>query len=103
MCIEGGLGASVEAEQIPAKTRQIDELLFSESHGRFILEVNRKTVKKIMKSLEGQGLPVACIGQVDDGSHLRLKYGGKTLVDLSVPEMKQRWAEAIPRLMGDIV
>jgi len=103
MCIEGGLGASVEAEQIPAKTRQIDELLFSESHGRFILEVNRKMVKKIMKSLEDQGLPVACIGQVDDGSHLRLKYGGKTLVDLSVPEMKQRWAEAIPRLMGDIV
>ena len=84
MTMAGGLGMEIDLSQVPAPPDGLcdEELLFSESAGRFILTVppdHQAVFEKLCK-----GLAVCCVGTVTD-THGRLKITGtrgEPIVDL---------------------
>jgi phosphoribosylformylglycinamidine synthase len=62
MAIKSGLGAEINTSNIPVDSdMKFNNLLFSESHGRYILTVKSDAVDDILSKIN---VPAACIGEV---------------------------------------
>ena len=96
MCVAGGLGARVDLRKIPSSCRRLDEVAFSESHGRFLLA--SKDPKAALRILRDAKLPCAVIGKVA-GKSLILDSGTKRISELDVVALQKSFEESLPRLM----
>src|SRR5438094_8414563 len=65
IAIQGQKGFTVSLDDIPAKTDRIDQLLFSESKPRFILESRQKNTRRIPRRMGTARIPAAKIGLVE--------------------------------------
>lgn len=98
MALAGELGVSVDLSKIPADDglraqKRSDKVLFSESNGRFIVEVAPKFRKKFESTL--RGLPFGLIGQVKPGSTLQVKGLRGKKVSWSVEEITKAWTGGV--------
>jgi phosphoribosylformylglycinamidine synthase len=102
MCIPASMGAEVDLQKAPRDSMSSAGLLFSESHGRYVVTVkhNRTSVAEGMLA-EGK-VPHAMIGTVK-GHDLTISLGGKSLVAIGVHEMAEVWESSLPRSMGETV
>ncbi|HXX96132.1 MAG TPA: phosphoribosylformylglycinamidine synthase subunit PurL [Candidatus Bathyarchaeia archaeon] len=79
MAILGGVGFEVFVDRIPNTCTSIDNLLFSESHSRYIIGTHEP--KKVEKILSGiGGLVYSRIGEVYN-QNVAFKMGGKILIN----------------------
>lgn len=101
MCMKSGMGATIFVGRCPSSTKRWDEVLFSESHSRFVIAASRDNVSKIKELARRNGVPFAKIG-VFKGRNFLVKNRGKTLSSLSTERMRLEWETAIPKIMGDI-
>ncbi len=84
----GRLGAEVALEAVPVEgVLRDDELLFSESASRFLVEV-ASDHGEAFEVLFG-GLPMGRIGQVTDGEQIRISREGADLVEVSLERIAQ--------------
>ncbi len=91
MALGGDLGAELDTEAMdPARW---DVQLFSESNGRWLIEVARGQEDRFEHLMEG--VPVTFVGTTG-GKSLRIHNGHKRLT-VPLPTMRQAWTEAIPR------
>ena len=92
MCIAGGLGAKADLSAFigSGTVPSLDEaiLLFSESAGRWILEVEPGNLARVKKIFSG--LPLASVGKVEKDPVLKIK-SKKELVRLKTADMKKAW------------
>jgi phosphoribosylformylglycinamidine synthase subunit PurSL len=94
MSLAGGLGFHVELRKAPMsidlkEEARTDKVLFSESNGRFVVEVAPKARRAFQALFTG--LPVAAIGQVREGAKLQaVDMQGKT-VAWSLPAVEKAW------------
>ncbi|MCM8822583.1 MAG: phosphoribosylformylglycinamidine synthase subunit PurL [Candidatus Omnitrophica bacterium] len=93
MMIGSGFGAELYLQRIPATTRKDVSLLFSESQGRFIVEVDEANVDEFERIFKG--LPCLCAGRVIPDFRLKVISGDKTLVDVEGEIITQKWSGAI--------
>lgn len=93
MMIGSGYGAEIYLEDIPAKTDKIVPLIFGESQGRFVVEVDEACVEEFEKLFKG--LPCACAGKVIPDFRLKILLQDKTLMDVDGELMKKIWSGAI--------
>ncbi|MCX7705293.1 MAG: AIR synthase-related protein, partial [bacterium] len=93
MMIGSGYGAEIYLEDIPAKTDKIVSLLFGESQGRFIIEVDESHVEQFEK-LFGD-LPLACVGRIIPDFRLKVIFNEDLLLDVEGDIIKQKWSGAI--------
>jgi phosphoribosylformylglycinamidine synthase len=85
-----GLGLAVDLSLAPGVgSPGWEELLFSESTGRFLLAVTPEGAVALEERLAG--LPVARIGAYDAGGRLRIASGAEVLVDESVEILARAW------------
>ncbi len=92
MCLAGRLGATINLADVPdaEKLALDDALLFSESAGRFVVEVRPDDAKAFETLLED--VPHARIGQVDGGPLLRVNgLTQQPLFTLNVSDLEQAW------------
>jgi phosphoribosylformylglycinamidine synthase len=82
-----GLGATVELENI-SRSLTMEELLFSESHSRFIITTKEPLALNV---------PSTRIGVVG-GKSLKLRWRGREL-DLPIEVMRKAWEGTIPKHM----
>ena len=91
MCLGGDIGASLDTDAMdPARW---DVQLFSESNGRWLVEVAKGKEAAFEHLLEG--VPATFVGRVG-GRSLRIE-GGRKRLTLPVAAMRKAWTEAIPR------
>jgi len=91
MCLGGDLGADLDtAAMDPARW---DVQLFSESNGRWLVEVAAGKEDEFQHLLEG--VPLTYLGRTG-GRSLRL-HNPKKRVALPVAGMRKAWSEAIPK------
>ncbi len=95
MSIAGEVGVAVDVSRVPTSCGRDIETLFSESHGRFVVEA--KDGEAVLASLKDSGIGCATVGKVG-GDSLSLVSSGKT-TKLSVSSLKSKWEGAIPELM----
>ena len=100
MCITGSIGASIDCSNIPAHDLRIDELLFSETHSRFIVETDSANMDEFLGIMEKAGIACNVIGKVG-GEALKISYKGEELISISLPDLKDSWLSSIPKCMGE--
>jgi phosphoribosylformylglycinamidine synthase len=96
MCIPQTMGATLEVDGIVASGLSLDEALFSESHGRFILTAKEKGV---LGRLERSGIPFARIGTTG-GRHMKINRERKQVASLSVDSISESWVSPLEELMA---
>jgi len=93
MMIGSGYGAEIELEKVSCPVKEPVVALFSESQGRFIVEVDQTCIDKFEKLFKG--LPCAYIGRVIPDFSLKIFYGDAVILDLDGEQIKQKWSGAI--------
>ncbi len=91
MAFAGGLGLQVELEQAPAAetVRRVDQLLFSETPSRYLLEIDPQDFD-MFACLCG-AVPMTTIGQVDQSGRLVIRYCQSEVVNQSIETLKEKW------------
>jgi len=96
MCFAGGLGANIFLSDLPyrGKEKRDDFVLFSESHSRFIVEVERSRQKAFEKAMGKAANKL--IGCVTGSKELKI-FGldGKVCVEADLSSLKEAWQKTL--------
>lgn len=98
MCFKNKFGADIDLTSYNLNNLRDDELLFSETVGRFIIETNPKDYKKIVALAEKFNATIKKIGVLNNSSEINLK-GLNQDINLDVNKMKKSYDSTIPNLM----
>src|SRR5467141_1447929 len=96
MSVQGRKGVTLDLDKIPRKTSRIDNLLFSESRSRFIIETRLKNTARIVSSFKRLGISAARIGTVTDNG-IEFFSKGQWIIAILLAEVPRAWSETIPR------
>lgn len=97
MAMKSDLGCEIDLATIPVEGEISDNnLLFSESHGRYIVTVKSDAVDDILTNID---VPCACIGEVK-GDSLKILNNGETVVDLPVKDLDEAYYGVIEQYMA---
>lgn len=96
MSICSGLGANLDISNLLGDHLSPEEALFSESHGRFLISIQRKA--EAARILSSSGLPSTSLGRTG-GDSLVVAGGSRTLIRLDVRRMTKEWEGVFPRLL----
>jgi len=92
MAISGGIGAEINLDKVPTQGEiSLNNTLFSESHGRYIITVKSDVLDDVLNSIS---VPCACIGEVK-GDSLKLSQD----INLSVKSLKNAYNGVIEAFM----
>ena len=105
MCIGGRRGAIVTLDDVPtdealASRGRPDEIAFSESQSRFLLEVPPEREEDLLANLHG--VPCAKVGFVTDDDRFVMQWRGNKLLDLGADALARAWKQPLD-LDGDLV
>ena len=97
MAMSGKLGCEVDISKVPAEEGISDNnLLFAESHARFIITVSADKADEIIDSID---VDAAIIGEVK-GDSLVIKKCDETIVDLAVADLDDAYHGVIEKYMA---
>ena len=99
LCILSTKGLEVNLDNLPRETERIDEILFSESHSRFLIVPNKE--EELIEIFRNKGIPFAKIGRIY-GEKLSISLKEKKVIELNLEEISEAYDKSIPRIMGDM-
>jgi phosphoribosylformylglycinamidine synthase len=90
MAIGGKLGVTLDLAKVPTSgPLRAEQLLFSESQSRFLLEVPPDRLDDLKANLGD--VPFAVLGEVTKDATVVVTHGGKELVRMAVSELEAAW------------
>ena len=99
MCFKNNLGAELDLSHIIKENLRDDQLLFSESYGRFIVEIDPKDHDNIQKLAQKYSIDAKKIGVLISNPKIKIRgLGNKDLI-LDVQKLKENYDSTIPNLM----
>ncbi|MDE1726700.1 MAG: phosphoribosylformylglycinamidine synthase subunit PurL [Thaumarchaeota archaeon] len=98
-CIKNEIGCNVLLNKIPSENLRHDELLFSESHSRFLLIVDPSKIKKVKSILEKRGVQNEIIGKFS-GRNITFKDKTKLVASVRVDKAQEKWLNSLGSLVG---
>jgi phosphoribosylformylglycinamidine synthase len=98
MCFKNKLGADIDLTDYKINNLRDDELLFSETVGRFVIETNPNDYIKILDLAEKYRVKVKKIGILTSKPEINIK-GLDQEIKLDVIAMKELYDSTIPNLM----
>ncbi len=99
MCFKNKLGANLDFKEINDEKMRIDEFLFSESVGRFILETESKDYTVIMNLAKKNNVNIDKIGILISEPKINIKGLITNDFSLDVEEMEKLYRFTVPNLM----
>jgi phosphoribosylformylglycinamidine synthase len=97
MALKGGLGAVIDLTHVPGDVDMSPfQVLFSESHARYLLTVEEGSANEIINILTSRGVPVGSIGRVE-GNSLVID---QARLSIRVEELKKVHQGAIEKFMA---
>ncbi|RLF30561.1 MAG: phosphoribosylformylglycinamidine synthase II, partial [Thermoplasmata archaeon] len=98
MLIGGNIGAKIDLSRVSPGLRS-DFKLFSESNTRWVVEIEKKDVKRFENIVKKHDLLLYKIGYVE-GERLEIIDGVKKVIDLGVSEITEKWHDYMWGVMG---
>ncbi len=98
MSVQGRKGATVDLDRVPNKTSRMDNLLFSETRSRLVLETKPRNTARIVSSFKRLGIPAAKIGTVTDNG-VEFLSNSQPIITIPLAKASRAWSETIPRAM----
>lgn len=99
LCISSGIGCTVSLDKIPSEKLTTDELLFSESHSRYMLIVSPKDLKKVKSILEQREIAHALVGKFS-GRNIAFKDRPKIVASIRVDKAQEKWLNSLELLVS---
>jgi phosphoribosylformylglycinamidine synthase subunit PurL len=97
MAIKGDLGANVDISAAPgAESLSNSEILFSESHARYLVTVQEGSSAEILNNLKEMNVPAAVIGTVK-GTYLKLSPSN---IEINIQQLKDSYQGVIEKFMA---
>jgi phosphoribosylformylglycinamidine synthase len=93
MSLAGRLGLELDLQRAPAATGAVEAILFGESAGRFLVEVEPEKEEEFRALM--RGVPHGCIGSVLESGRFIIRRGDETLIDLGVGEIEGAWKHSL--------
>jgi phosphoribosylformylglycinamidine (FGAM) synthase-like enzyme len=99
MCFKNKLGAELDFSNYNDKDLRDDELLFSETVGRFIIETEPTSLNDIIRLATEFKVKVTKLGVISNQSMIKMKGLEKQDVTLDINRLKELHDSTIPNLM----
>ncbi|MFW9998742.1 MAG: phosphoribosylformylglycinamidine synthase subunit PurL [Candidatus Hodarchaeota archaeon] len=99
MCFMNNLGVDLDLTDCFDENLKDDEILFSESNGRFIIETDPKDNKQIIDLANKFGISLKKIGVIIPQPEIKVKGLKNKVFTLSIPKLKEKFDSTIPNLM----
>ena len=93
------MGCIINLDKIPSENLLPDELLFSESHSRFVLVIGKKDIDKIQAALEKKGIPYSALGKFI-GKNIVFKDRTKIVGSIRIDKAQEKWLNSLGLLMS---
>ena len=98
LCMQRKIGCNIALEKIPSEKLSADQLLFSESHSRYLLVIKRKNLKQIQSFLERKAISYNVIGKFTR-DQIQFHMNSKPVIKLRVDKAQKSWMKSL----GDLV
>src|SRR5438445_528938 len=97
LCMINDIGCVVSIDKILAQKLKSDEILFSESHSRYLLVIDPKNINKTKSILEQSNAPFAIIGKFSC-TGIMFRNNAKTIANLSIDKAIEKWLKSLEYL-----
>jgi phosphoribosylformylglycinamidine (FGAM) synthase-like enzyme len=98
LCMTNQIGCKVSLEKVPNEKLPVDRILFSESHSRYLLTIEKKNLKAIENLLKDNDILFKCIGQFG-GDDIQFTSKAKPIIDLRVDKTQKTWLNSLRNLV----
>ena len=98
ICMTNQIGCEISLEKIPGEKLDADRILYSESHSRYLLVLEKKNLKKMEIILQKNKVSYNTIGKFG-GKKIKCNKGKKTIIDLSVDKTYKVWINSLEELI----
>ncbi|TXT60259.1 MAG: Phosphoribosylformylglycinamidine synthase subunit PurL [Promethearchaeota archaeon] len=99
LCFKNMLGANLDISSLSDENLRDDELLFSESHGRFIIETQPKDLNIVLELAEKNNVTVEKIGKVSNVQEIVVDGLKSNSFKMDLEKLKALYKSTIPDLM----
>jgi len=98
LCMTHQIGCNVLLDKVPGPKLDADRVLFSESHSRYLLVLEKKHLKKLEDICKKSAVPYHTIG-VFGGEHISFNKEGKPIINLRVDKAQKTWFNSLRELV----
>ncbi|VVC05398.1 Phosphoribosylformylglycinamidine synthase subunit PurL [uncultured archaeon] len=99
LCIANEIGCIAYLDKIPSENLRLDELLFSESHSRFMLVISKKDHNYVKKILEKREIIHSFLGEFT-GQNIVFKDRAKIVTSIRVDKAQEKWLNSLGTLVS---
>jgi len=98
LCMTNQIGCNISLDNVPGEKLDVDRILFSESHSRYLLVIEKKNLKKLENILNKSKVSFKLIGQFK-GEKIQFTKGVKSIIDLRVDKAHETWFNSLRNLV----
>jgi len=99
LSIFGNIGCTIDIEKIPCeKNLSSEKILFSESHSRYLLVIDKKNIEEVNHILSKKKITFAVLGKFS-GDQINIKYKSKNLVKFRIDLAQKRYFNGLEDLL----
>jgi len=99
LSIFGNIGCTIDIEKIPCeKNLSSEKILFSESHSRYLLVIDKKNIEEINHILSKKKITFAVLGKFS-GDQINIKHESKNLVKFRIDLAQKRYFNGLEGLL----
>jgi len=100
LSIFGNIGCTIDIEKIPCEENLSSEkILFSESHSRYLLVIDKKNIKEVNHILSKKKITFAVLGKFS-GDQINIKHKSKNLVKFRIELAQKRYFNGLEDLFS---
>ncbi|MFB5610907.1 MAG: phosphoribosylformylglycinamidine synthase subunit PurL [Nitrosopumilaceae archaeon] len=98
LAMQSKIGCKVSLEKIPGEKLSNDRIIFSESHSRYLLVVEKKHLKQIQSFLERKSISYNVIGKFF-GDQIVFQKNSSNVIKLRVDKAQKAWMRSLGELV----
>ncbi|MCH8324463.1 MAG: phosphoribosylformylglycinamidine synthase subunit PurL [Thaumarchaeota archaeon] len=98
LAMQNKIGCKISLEKVPGEKLSDDRILFSESHSRYLLVVERKNLKQIQSFLERKAISYDVIGKFSS-DQIVFQKNSSNVIKLSVDKAQKSWIRSLGELV----
>ena len=98
LCMTNQIGCTVSLENISNQQLESDEILFSESHSRYLLTFDKKNLQRLEELLKNNNVTFQVIGKFG-GDSIQFTDNSTSIIDLSVDKAHKTWISSLKEMV----
>ena len=99
LCMMNHIGCKILLHKVPHSSLSIEKIMFSESHSRYLLVVDKRNLKRIMHILNQKNVDFAAIGKFES-DQMQFFFKTKNVANIIVDKAYNSWVNSLRDLIS---